>query len=130
MHWSTKYIGLRYNREHFDCLDFAVEVARVELNLNIDSPPHINRPQGSRERASMILSECLDYAERVSTPVEGHPIILFSNNHPSHIGVAAYVDGCWQCLHNTRGNGVICQPISRIERDFKTGIEGFYRWIH
>lgn len=128
MHWTEKYIGRVFDPLTYDCLDLAVEVANNEFNLFITSPEHVLRPINNGEQAQTIELMKHDYAIRIDEPVEGHPVVLFDRGEPSHIGVATFVNGQWQCLHNLAGMGVVMERMSRMRIDAGGGIEGFYQW--
>ncbi|MGF1792908.1 hypothetical protein L4D21_20125 [Photobacterium profundum] len=113
----------------YDCLDLAVDVARDELKLKIISPEHADRPIENQEQGAAINTMKHDFAIRVDEPIEGHPVILYDRGVPSHIGVATFVNGQWQCLHNLTGMGVVMERMSRMRIDAHGGVEGFYKWL-
>ncbi|EAS43635.1 hypothetical protein C9J48_01570 [Photobacterium profundum] len=129
MHWSEKYIGRNFDPLTYDCLDLAVDVARDELKLKIISPEHADRPIENQEQGAAINTMKHDFAIRVDEPIEGHPVILYDRGVPSHIGVATFVNGQWQCLHNLTGMGVVMERMSRMRIDAHGGVEGFYKWL-
>ncbi|MGF1873755.1 hypothetical protein L4D77_00220 [Photobacterium frigidiphilum] len=128
MHWTEKYLGRVFDPLIYDCLDLAVEVANNEFHLSITSPEHALRPIDNGGQATTIALMKDDFALRVSEPIEGHPVILYDRGEPSHIGVAAFVNGQWQCLHNLVGMGVVMERMSLVRLDAGGGIEGFYQW--
>lgn len=121
MHWSDKFLGLDYDEENFDCATLAVAAAR-EIGINATLPTYTLRDSKSH---SIITEHKESYAVAAEGPTEGHPVIMFKDGKPAHIGVCVNINQEWYILHNVEKMGVIRQPIYLLIEK----IEGFYQWL-
>ncbi|MGL6046621.1 MAG: hypothetical protein ACRC02_09175, partial [Vogesella sp.] len=71
-------------------------------------------------------------AERVPSPLDGHPVLMLARGRLQHIGVACDIGGTWYVLHADDGFGeVIRRPLRQREGVHFVDdcvIEGFYKW--
>ena len=65
----NKYIGMRYNRDTFDCADFAILVQREMFGREISLPAARPRIADGGQRHVRELS--LQYAEPTQCPKDG-----------------------------------------------------------
>ncbi|WP_434359924.1 hypothetical protein NF212_06550 [Parasalinivibrio latis] len=125
MHWSDAYVGRRYDSDTYDCGDLARDVAWDRFGLCLEFPAHASRPD---RLESEIRALETSFAEKVGTPSDGEPVLLYHRGYAAHIGVAAHINGEWHCLHNLKGMGVVRERMSRLEHCPGGGIAGYYRW--
>lgn len=126
MHWSDRYIGQPYLPETGDCAALAEKVANEVLGITPNLPTA--HAVTYRAQARQVESVKDDYADRVDSPIDGHPVLLIARSRPCHIGVMCRIASEWWVLHADQTSGyVIRQREREITRLFYK-IEGYYRW--
>lgn len=126
-HWSQNYIGLPYVEGEADCAALAERVAKEVLRIDPKLPQ--SHASGLRGQAEQITALKAEYAVRVDTPIDGHPVLFAARGRFFHIGVACHLAGEVWALHADQTSGsVICQRLRDMTR-WSYSLEGFYKWL-
>lgn len=123
----SRYVGLPYDAETFDCADLTVKIQRELFGRSIVLP---RRPKGARTVNAFISRK----AEELATPValadaaDGDGVIMCENGAPSHIGTLFFVSGMPWVLHASASVGYsVLQRFSELA-GYGLKVEGVYRW--
>lgn len=126
MHWSDRYMNQPYVPVTGDCAAFAERIANEVLGLLPGLPG--SHAAGLREQAGQIADLKQEFADKVSTPIEGHPVLLISRGDLFHIGVMCKLAGEWWVLHADKGFGAVVRQRLRAMTLVEYRLEGFYKW--
>lgn len=123
----NKYVGLSYNREKYDCADFAIQVQRELFGREVSLPAARPRIHTGGQRHLQSISQ--QYAERTDSPRDGDLVLMaqLGRKHATHIGVYFWRDHAAWVLHCTEAVGYsVCQRVSDLG-DACLQVEGYYR---
>lgn len=127
MHWSEKYLGEAYIPGVADCAVLAVRVAREVLGRDISIPvPHAAT---IRAQAAQIDAMKDDYAKRIESPKDGHPVLLVGRGRNCHIGIMCWLANEWWILHANQTFQSITRERQRDVTRVHYRVEGFYEWL-
>lgn len=123
----NKYVGLPYNRDSFDCADFAILIQRDLFGRDVKLPAARPRINTGGQRHIQSISQ--QYAERTDSPKDGDLVLLaqLGKTRATHIGVYFWLDHAAWVLHCTEAVGYsVCQRVSDLG-DACLQVEGYYR---
>lgn len=125
-HWSTRWLGWRYERGRRECTDFVSEVLAAEFGRQVVFP---RAAACVRARDRLIESACEAVAIPLARPpVEGDGVLLRALGRRGvghHIGVWCAPGGVPSTLHAMEEWGAALHPL-----DALPGLEvaGLYGW--
>ncbi|BBH12924.1 hypothetical protein [Chromobacterium haemolyticum] len=124
MHWSDPYVGMEYAADGLNCAALAERVAGEVLGLAVILPDkHQRTPFGRNAQ----IAACKEkFAQQVTAPVDGHPVLLLARGRLQHIGVMCWITGEWWVLHADEGFGEVV--LQRLRSLSGYEVEGFYQW--
>lgn len=130
-----RYVGLVYDRDHFDCADLAMKVQREVFGREVVLPQDRRRPVSPRGMNQAICESQHAVARRRPEGVQwqdGDGVLLKRGwTFPTHVGVLFSLGDPaeWYVLHNTSKK---CNSVLTRVRDLHLDgwrIEGVYEWI-
>jgi hypothetical protein len=125
-HWSTRYLGMRWVENEFDCGDFAALVQREVFGRSIALPR--DHGSGALGRSAAIAAHQAEYVLRTEDPKDGDAVLLYVFERIQHLGLLCLINGERWVVHNQQGVGVTRVRLrDLISRGYR--IEGFYAWI-
>ena len=127
MHWSDKYVGLLYVAKTGDCAALAARVASEVLRIECGLPAV--HAVTLREQSAQVMAYKDELAEKVSTPIDGHPALFLARGRLAHISVVCLIDAQVWILHADQSAGaVVRERVSRMT-EYRYILDGYYRWL-
>lgn len=123
-HWAEAYVGTPYSE--FDCAELCKKVHLEQFNNKLSLPTY--RPSNLKKISGLISELQDDFAEKVSTPVEGDGVLMIGRGRLNHIGIACYINGQLYVLHAMRNIGMAVLHNVNSLKNVGIEIEGYYRW--
>lgn len=127
MHWSTGYIGLRYDAAAgLDCGGLAERVQREVFGRDVRLPSE-RRPRGPFERSALVRELLADFGQRTDAPADGDAVLLIARGRLQHVGVYCRIGTESWVLHVPEGAHSVLQRL----RDLAGAgyqVEGYYQW--
>lgn len=125
----ARYLGRAWIDGRYDCADLVVEVARIELGLEIALPGRAASQRG-RDAQTPALVGALCVA--VDEPADGDVVLMRAAGRRHavghHVGVWHHPAGHEpHVLHCAAGAGTCCHPLSSLP-DRGWDVTGVYRW--
>lgn len=124
-HWSDAYIGRPYVVDEFDCAALAAEVAHAHFGQSVTLP---QRAAGLRGTSRQIDDLQDDFAEPISEPQEGCPVLMRCRGTLSHVGVYCEIAGEPWVLHAMRNAGHVVRHRVRDLPRVNLEVVGYFKW--
>jgi hypothetical protein len=85
-HWATKYLGMKYDHDEFNCADFVAHVLENEFNHKIELP---RASKHMREYSRQIITKMTDFVEPtpIEKPEENCLVLMKSRGLIAHVGI-------------------------------------------
>ncbi|WP_082337292.1 NlpC/P60 family protein [Xanthomonas oryzae] len=124
----NQYIGMRYDRDVYDCADFVIQVQREMFGRDIHLPASRPRISSGGQRHIKSLSET--YVRPTSSPVDGDIVLMrqCGKKRATHIGVYFFIAHEGWVLHCSEDTGYSTAQQVRTLPDTSVEIEGYYTW--
>jgi len=123
------YTGMHYDRDTFDCADFAIHVARDLFGYDVTLPS--SRPRGKGCEAHL-ADASKAYGIPTTTPEDGDIVLMFDFEDtiaPTHVGIYIRIGYASYVLHSAaKLGGSVMTEMHQLSRLGLT-VEGFYKWI-
>ena len=113
-------IGGRSVVEGFDCWTLLVDVYAKHKSVTLPSFPHVSRDNLNQIKNSITSGNAMEGEwEELGKPVHLCAVGMSKlSKCLHHVGVYIDIDG-GKVLHAFKGSGIVCEPISKINQDFK-----------
>lgn len=123
MHWATKYIGRKYNKDGADCYCLVREVLEQEACITLPDFSDQYEDAENRKQVATAIEKGIAEFRQVEEPEEFDVVVLRVAAQPFHC--ALYI-GQGRILHTLPGHDAAIENLYSMR--WKDRIEGFYRW--
>lgn len=126
--WASKYIGMQYDHNTFNCADFCSHVLKIEKGIDLTFP---RASQFIRDYSKQIIEEMNNFCEpkRTNNPEEFDLVLMYNKGIAAHVGLLV-IDKLKgpKVLHNMKDFGSVVLHDFKFLNTVGLRIDGFYKW--